>query len=1396
MKKRILGLDLGITSIGWALVEESEKETSKIIKLGVRVNPLTVDEKKNFEKGSPLSTNADRTLKRSARRNLQRFKLRKANLIKLLKANHIISNNNLLTEVGKNTTHETLQLRANAAREQITLHEFAKVLLTINKKRGYKSSRKTKAEDEGVAIEGMEIAKILYNENLTPGEYIYSQLKQGKKYIPDFYKSDLQNEFDAIWNFQQQFYPTILDDELYKALIGQGQQNSRKRFLAIKGIYTAENKGKREVQKLQHYTWRATAIQQQLAIEEVAYVLVEINNNSNKSSGYLGAISDRSKALYFNKITVGEYLWQQIIKNQHNSLKNQVFYRQDYLDEFEQIWETQAKYYETLTPKLKEEVRDVVIFYQRKLKSQKEQVSFCQFESWQQTFTDKKTTTEKTRTVGRKAVAKSSPLFQEFKVWQHVNNLKCIFKETEEAFVLKEEDRQLLFETLNYKGNLKETEVLKVLGLKTKDWKTNFPEGLVGNSTNKALYTAYEQIAINEGYGHDWKKKTVQQIKKELHTIFSNLHINTAILEFNATLEGNAFEKQAAYQLWHLLYATEDDDKISKEDALLYGSSSVIIKKKLVEKFGFSPLQAKLLATVVFSNDYGSLSTKAIRKIIPYLQVGHLYSKKDNEGNGIGACELAGYNPSKSLNKEEKTTQILDKALTLVPKNSLRNPVVEKILNQMVNVVNQIIESYGTIDEVRIELARELKKSAKERALMTKGINDATRRNDALRKIIQKEFSIPNPTKSDVTRYRLWQELAANGYKDVFTNRKIDKEQLFSKDIEVEHIIPKALLFDDSFSNKTLAFSAINQQKSNRTAIDFITTDFNIEIEAYKARIESLYNKGKGTFSKAKRNKLLLAQKELPNDFIERDLRNSQYIAKKAKEILGNVIKEVVPTSGKITDKLRTDWGLVNMMKELNLPKYKALNLTTYEERLDIGTGELKQVEVIKNWTKRNDHRHHAMDALTVAFTTQNHVQYLNFLNARKNEHHKFYSEIIGIEKKIKKGQKFIAPMPNFRNEAKKHIQRILVSIKNKNKVVTKNSNTYKTAQGNQHKIQLTPRGQLHKETVYGTVKSLLNTPIKLGKNFSLTQANLIENELQRSLVLQHLKQFNNNAALAFSNKTLKKQPIIYREAPLKEVYCYEVLYTIRKPVTHELKIEKVIDKKIQKILKERINEFNGDKKKAFSDIETNPIWLHKEKGIAIKRVTITGIANAIPLHHKKDHLGQDILQNNQPVPSSYISTGNNHHVAFYKDKDNKIQENIVSFFKAVTRVNKGIPIIDTKYNSELGWKFLFTMKQNEFFIFPSDDFDPSDIDLLDDNNIPVISKNLYYVQSISVTKYGNSVVRDFIFRHHNDASKKGIKDLKNHTYFHIKSLEDTRLQKCVKVMLNHIGKIVQIGEY
>ena len=44
------------------------------------------------------------------------------------------------------------------------------------------------------------------------------------------------------------------------------------------------------------------------------------------------------------------------------------------------IWEKQAEFHEELTVELKKEIRNIIIFYQRRLKSQKGLISFCEFE--------------------------------------------------------------------------------------------------------------------------------------------------------------------------------------------------------------------------------------------------------------------------------------------------------------------------------------------------------------------------------------------------------------------------------------------------------------------------------------------------------------------------------------------------------------------------------------------------------------------------------------------------------------------------------------------------------------------------------------------------------------------------------------------------------------------------------------------------------------------------------------------------------------------------------------------------------------------------------------------------------------------------------------------------------
>jgi CRISPR-associated endonuclease Csn1 len=1355
--KKILGLDLGTTSIGWAYVNEAENknEKSAIKKLGVRVIPLSTDEETDFQKGKSISINADRTLKRSARRNLDRYQLRRNNLIEILTDNKFINDKTILSEEGKQTTFTTYEKRAKAVSEKISKEDFAKILLMINKKRGYKSSRKAQSDDEGTAIDGMGVAKYLYENKSTPGQYVYDLLKNDKKYIPDFYRSDLQNELDKIWEYQKHIYTDILSTKLKDDIKGMNKGATwtiLKEPFNIQGI---KIQGKAKEQKLEKYRLRTIALTEKIDLEYLAIVLQEINNQINQSSGYLGAISDRSKELYFNKQTVGQYLYNQLKENPHARLKNQVFYRQDYLDEFETIWEKQKEYYPELTEELKHEIRDVIVFYQRRLKSQKHLISECEFEKH------------------HKVVPKSSPLFQEFKIWQLINNIEFKHKPTRTIYKnddIELETKEILYNELNIRDKLNANDILKILVKKPKEYELNYKDGIEGNRTNAELYKVYQEILKREDEDYDFKKLRADKINDIVVSKFAELGIKQEILSFNSDLTGNKYDKQPIIQLWHLLYSFEGDNSRTGDEKLI-----IAIEKK----FGIKKEYAKLFTIVKLQSDYGSLSSKAIRKILPFLKAGNKYDV---------ACSYTNYNHSASLTKEEQETRELKDSLDLLPKNSLRNPVVEKILNQLVNVVNAIIkdDKLGKPDEIRVELARELKKSAKERAEMSSNINKATAKHQKIRKILQSEFGITKVTRNDIIRFKLWEELESNGYKTIYTNTYIPKDKIFSKEFDIEHIIPKALIFDDSFSNKTLTVRQVNIDKSNETAFDFLKQYLNNnEFNQYLARVESLFKNGK--ISKAKYNKLLIKASEIPEGFIERDLRNSQYIAKKATQMLSEVVRDVNTTSGSITDRLRSDWQLINTMKELNLPKYEKLGLVKTIE----GKNGQPEKQII-NWTKRNDHRHHAMDALTVAFTKPAFIQYLNNLHTRVDK----TSSIYGIEQKNLHRDKngklvFNPPIPikEFREDAKKHLESILISYKAKNKVVTRNKNKIKVKGGLKEKIQLTPRGQMHKETIYGKIEQYATKEEKIGANFNLEKIKLIAKQEYREALLVRLADFEGDPKKAFTGKNaLSKKPIYLNSDKTETVpdklklVWLDPQYTIRKDISPDLKIEKVIDTGVKNILRNRLKEYNNDAKKAFINLEENPIWLNKEKGISIKRVTIKGVNNVEVLHYKKDHNGNLIYDNKGNKQAvDFVSTGNNHHVAIYRDQKGNLQEEVVSFYEAVHRVNEGLPIIN---KNKVGLEFLFTMKQNEYFVFPSENFDPSEIDLLNPENASIISPQLFRVQKFTI--------KDYFFRHHLETSVDNIKETK---HFAWKREGINGITGIIKVRINHLGQIVKVGE-
>lgn len=1359
--KKILGLDLGTTSIGWAFIKEPEKEVvgSEIIDLGVRIISYDnydkrdaksgkVSESKNpvsdFTSGQSISPNAGRTQKRGARRNLQRFKQRRNALLEIFKERNLIMSNFKYAADGPSTTFSTLKLRDKAAKEKVELDDLVKVLLQINKKRGYKSSRKTRsAEDEGSAVDSMGIAKELYENDLTPGQWVYEALIKGRKNIPDFYRSDLQEEFKKIVSYQSEFYPNILNASFIEDWMGKPITPTKQYFNKM-GVQLTENKGKREERRFQEYKWRSEAINAKIDITEIALILSQINSQISNSSGYLGAISNRSKELYFKNLAVGQYLYQQVQSNPHIRLKGQIFYRQDYLDEFEKIWTVQSGFYHQLNDELKKEIRDITIFYQRRLKSQKHLISNCEFEEH------------------HKVVPKSHPIFQEFRIWQNLNNLFLIKKDNlNKKFELALECKIALANELAFKKDLTAKDALKILGLKPDEWELNFTK-IEGNRTNHAFFEAYAKIIeLVDGEPLDFGIMKYDDILDHFSEAFLRIGIEPALLQVNNEIEGAEYERQHYVLFWHLLYSSEDDQKL---------------KHNLIRKFGFKPEHAKILASISLQNDHASLSSKAIKKVLPHLRSGLIYDM---------ACTYAGYNHSSSYTKDENEKRDLRLELELLKKNSLRNPVVEKILNQMINVVNAILKDpkLGRPDEIRVEMARDLKASADQRKKMTSNIASATRDHEKFREILKKEFGLLRVTKNDLLRYKLW--LETDGI-SLYTGKPIEASKLFSKEYDIEHIIPKARLFDDSFSNKTICERQLNIDKANVTAFSYLQNKLSPdEFDQYQSRVKSLY----GKLNKVKIQKLLMANDKIPEDFIARQLQETRYISKKAKEILFEISRRVTVTTGTITDKLRENWGLVEVMKELNWQKYDKLGLTyTIEGK----HGE--RLNKIKDWNKRNDHRHHAMDALTVALTKPAYIQYLNNLNAKSLDNKKGL-EIVGIEQKylIRENGKFcfISPIENIRREAKKHLSKILISCKAKNKVVTTNKNKTKKTTGLNEQISLTPRGQLHKETIYGKSYTYSTKLEKVGGTFDAHKISTVAIKQERDALLKRLVANQNDPKKAFTGKnSLNKMPIylnleknIKLEEKIKTASLVQK-FTIRKNIDPELKVDKVIDVGIKRILENRLKEFDGNAKLAFSNLNENPIWLNKEKDIMIKRVKISGVNNVESLHIKRDHFGEPILdQEGNEIPVDFVSTGNNHHVAIYEDENGNLQEEIVSFFEAVVRKNHGLPIINK--NNSFGWKFLFTLKQNEYFIFPFDDFDPAEIDLFDKENYHLISPHLFRVQKFAT--------KDYFFRHHLETSIEDKSELKGISY---KRLGLSGLIGVKKLRINHLGHIIQVGEY
>jgi CRISPR-associated endonuclease Csn1 len=291
----------------------------------------------------------------------------------------------------------------------------------------------------------------------------------------------------------------------------------------------------------------------------------------------------------------------------------------------------------------------------------------------------------------------------------------------------------------------------------------------------------------------------------------------------------------------------------------------------------------------------------------------------------------------------------------------IANPTVHIGLNQLRRLVNEAIDTYGPPAEIVVELARDLKRSLKEKQRIQKEQAANQGKNDQRRTKLA-ELGIPDGGENRL-RLRLWEELAPEPHdrKCVYTGRPISISMLFNGEIDIDHVLPFRLTFDDSPANKIVCCVEANRRKARRTP--FEAFGHTPEWQAILARAESLPKHKRWRFAADALERLKLrdggdlpaeamADLQLGNGFLARHLIDTQYLARVTREYLGHVCDPdrvwVVP--GRLTALLRWKWGLNDLLPDAN-----------YANPADE-----------KN---RKDHRHHAIDAFVVGMTDRATLQ-------------------------------------------------------------------------------------------------------------------------------------------------------------------------------------------------------------------------------------------------------------------------------------------------------------------------------------------------------------------------------------------------------------------------------------
>ena len=661
----------------------------------------------------------------------------------------------------------------------------------------------------------------------------------------------------------------------------------------------------------------------------------------------------------------------------HERKRDEHAMRQHVEDEFDGIWEKQKKHLSALQDK---ELRSSIreaIFAQRPVFWRKNTLGECRF------------------VPEAPLCPRGAWLSQQKRMLEKVNNLAV----GGSARPLDAEERRAILDRLQtqasmtwggVKGALKSLYRDRGMPGMEKRLKFNLQEGgeqkLIGNPL---------EAKLADIFGKDWQTHPrKQEIRDAVHD-----------------------------RLWHADYGevgtrrTENGKNDAQRVVILPAKERKRRRAKaargFVDDFGVTEEQAEKLKALKLPTGWEPYSVKALKAFLPHLEDGVRF------GELVNGPEWGNWREETFPGMETPTGEIRDRLPSPADPEErariakLRNPTVARTRNELRKVVNNLIDKFGKPDLIRLELTREVGMSKRQREEKSAGMRRQEGRRNKARKALG-EREILNPSRDDIEKWMLWEEC---GYRCPYTDKPIGFEALFHEnEFQVEHIWPRSRSFDNSFRNKTLCHRDENERKGNHIPYEYLGSDAEAWGQLVK-RVEGMKaSKGGVGMSPGKIRRFLAT--EIPEGFAARQLNDTGYAAREAVSFLKQLWPDAGPeapvtvqaVSGRVTAQLRWLWGLNDILGE--------------------------------NGKKtRSDHRHHAIDALTVACAHSGMTQKLSrYWQVRESQIKK---NLVAHKPRLDR------PWETIRADAEKAVAEIIVS----------------------HRVRKKVSGPLHRGVVWGDTK-------------------------------------------------------------------------------------------------------------------------------------------------------------------------------------------------------------------------------------------------------------------------------------------------------------------------------------